>query len=198
MSDNDDDDGLICPITHEVFRDPVLAEDGRLYEREAITRWINEHGTSPFTRQVLDVNRLQPDDVVRKKAQCRQRLSVSYNRASNEVRLPPLRISRNIGFNNTVADTRQPRQPTHRSNCLHMWSSRNSTGSSSCQRNRLNFMICICFVCCMIIPTVVFAIVSAIPQSRTSFTTQQYTLSLRLCNRLNYSMFIRFTFCLLP
>ena len=49
--DDGDDEGLICPITQEYFRDPVLAEDGRLYEREAITRWINEHRTSPFTRQ---------------------------------------------------------------------------------------------------------------------------------------------------
>ena len=60
-----DDENLTCLITQEVFRDPVLAEDGRLYERATITRWINEHGTSPFTRQVLDVNRLQVDDQLR-------------------------------------------------------------------------------------------------------------------------------------
>ena len=29
-----DDDCLICPITLELFRDPVLAEDGHTYERE--------------------------------------------------------------------------------------------------------------------------------------------------------------------
>ena len=57
---SDDDDSLICPSTQEYFRDPVLAEYGRLYERAVITRCITEHGTSPLTR-------LQPDDEVRKK-----------------------------------------------------------------------------------------------------------------------------------
>ena len=65
---SDDDDNLICPITQEYFRDPVLAEDGHVYEREAITRWISEGGTSPFTRQVLNVNHLQPNDEVKKRA----------------------------------------------------------------------------------------------------------------------------------
>ncbi|CAF1551175.1 unnamed protein product, partial [Adineta steineri] len=37
----------------ELFRDPVIANDGHVYERVAITKWINEHGTSPFTRQPL-------------------------------------------------------------------------------------------------------------------------------------------------
>ena len=99
-----DGDSFICPITQEVFRDPVIAEDGRLYEREAITRWINEHGTSPFTRQVLDVNYLQPDDEVRKRADQRRRLSVSYNRESDQVQLPPIRSSTNTAdhLNNTV------------------------------------------------------------------------------------------------
>ena len=54
-----DDDSLIYLITHEYFRDPVLAEDEHSYEREAITRWIDEHGTSRFTRKGLDVNQLQ-------------------------------------------------------------------------------------------------------------------------------------------
>lgn len=30
---------LCCPITHELFIDPVLAEDGRTYEKEAITMY---------------------------------------------------------------------------------------------------------------------------------------------------------------
>ena len=51
-------DHFICPITLDVCRDPVLAEDGHVYERVAIVKWIEEQGTSPLTRQSLDVNDL--------------------------------------------------------------------------------------------------------------------------------------------
>ena len=36
----DTSNDLICPITLQLFRDPVLAGDGHVYEHEAITRWI--------------------------------------------------------------------------------------------------------------------------------------------------------------
>lgn len=42
---------FICPITRELFYDPVIAEDGYIYERIAIEKWINENGTSPMTRE---------------------------------------------------------------------------------------------------------------------------------------------------
>ena len=93
---NIDNDDLTCPITMELFHDPVIASDGRVYERAAITQWINEHGTSPFTRQPLQVNELQPDDHLRQLAARRRNPVVSYNVQHNTVTLPPLRIgSRN-------------------------------------------------------------------------------------------------------
>lgn len=98
MSD-DDDDSLTCPITLELFRDPVRAEDGRLYERKAITRWIHEHGTSPFTRQMLDINDLQPDDEVRKRAKLRRRATTAHTRKSDHNRLLSSRSRRNIRTN---------------------------------------------------------------------------------------------------
>ncbi|CAF4085472.1 unnamed protein product [Adineta steineri] len=52
---------LVCPITLRVFRDPVTAADGHTYERQAIVRWIKEHGTSPLTRQPLNIDDLMPD-----------------------------------------------------------------------------------------------------------------------------------------
>jgi hypothetical protein len=91
-----DNDELVCPITMEVFRDPVLAGDGRIYEREAITRWIFEHGTSPFTREPLQLDQLQPDDHLRQLALQRRNSSVSYNAQTNTVILPPLRNTRRI------------------------------------------------------------------------------------------------------
>ena len=50
----------ICPITLDVCRDPVLAGDGHIYERVAIIKWIEEQGTSPLTREPLDVIGLYP------------------------------------------------------------------------------------------------------------------------------------------
>jgi len=52
-------DNLICPITQELPLDPVLAEDGRIYERAAITQWIatqwifNVTHRSPFTNETM-------------------------------------------------------------------------------------------------------------------------------------------------
>ena len=44
---------MVCPITHEVFRDPVVASDGHTYERIAIERWLEAHNTSPVTNEAL-------------------------------------------------------------------------------------------------------------------------------------------------
>jgi hypothetical protein len=35
-----ENDEFICPRTRELFRGPVKAKDGHVYERQAITRWI--------------------------------------------------------------------------------------------------------------------------------------------------------------
>lgn len=55
---------LTCPLTFALLRDPVTAEDGRLYERGAIQRWLADHDTSPVTRQPMGA-RLLPAVQVR-------------------------------------------------------------------------------------------------------------------------------------
>ena len=41
---------LLCPISYDVFNDPVTAEDGHVYERRAIEEWYARgHRTSPMT-----------------------------------------------------------------------------------------------------------------------------------------------------
>ena len=35
-------DELLCPITQQLPVDPVMARDGRLYERAAIEEWIEK------------------------------------------------------------------------------------------------------------------------------------------------------------
>jgi len=86
-----ENDELICPRTRELFRDPVIAKDGHVYERQAITRWILEHGTSPLTRQPLQIKDLQSDDHLRNLARQRRNSTVSYNAQNDTVTLPPLR-----------------------------------------------------------------------------------------------------------
>ena len=83
-------DELICPITLELFRDPVKAKDGHVYERQAITRWILQHGTSPMTRQPLHINDLEADDRLKNLARARRTSTVSYSSNTDQVTLPPL------------------------------------------------------------------------------------------------------------
>ena len=44
---------FLCPITHEAMRDPVVAQDGHTYEREAIETWFGTQNTSPVTGLVV-------------------------------------------------------------------------------------------------------------------------------------------------
>ncbi|CAB9505327.1 Sel1 domain protein repeat-containing protein [Seminavis robusta] len=49
-------DDLICPISHELPWDPVIAMDGRVYERKCIEAYIQSHPhdlKSPITRQTM-------------------------------------------------------------------------------------------------------------------------------------------------
>ncbi|CAF0925132.1 unnamed protein product [Adineta steineri] len=67
-TDNSSDllDSLKCPITYEFFRDPVIGSDGHTYERENIVAWIKQHGSSPITREPMDLNSLRSNYIVKK------------------------------------------------------------------------------------------------------------------------------------
>jgi len=41
---------FFCPLTLQIFRKPVIAEDGFTYERTAITQWLETNSVSPMTR----------------------------------------------------------------------------------------------------------------------------------------------------
>ena len=50
------DDGaaeLLCPITQELPIDPVMAEDGRVYDRSAIEQWLATNQKSPHTNEPM-------------------------------------------------------------------------------------------------------------------------------------------------
>ena len=55
-------DELVCPITLEIMSDPVVAADGRTYERSAIEDWLaTGRQTSPLTNLPLENTTLRPN-----------------------------------------------------------------------------------------------------------------------------------------
>ncbi len=57
---------LICPITSQLFYEPVMTNDGLTYEGKAIHCWLAEHDTSPLTGQKLTSKDLIPNVVIEK------------------------------------------------------------------------------------------------------------------------------------
>lgn len=55
----------LCPITLSMMRDPVIAEDGHTYEREAITQWFATSNKSPKTNEPLYTMQLIPNIALR-------------------------------------------------------------------------------------------------------------------------------------
>jgi len=45
---------ISCPLTCDIFIDPVIASDSITYERHAIQQWYNKHHISPTTTERLD------------------------------------------------------------------------------------------------------------------------------------------------
>jgi len=58
-------DSLKCPITCELFRDPVIGQDGHTYERDDIITWLKRNGTSPITREPMSIESLRPNHTVK-------------------------------------------------------------------------------------------------------------------------------------
>jgi hypothetical protein len=46
-------DEFLCPITLALPLEPVLAEDGKVYEKDAIEAWLKEHQRSPVTNLAM-------------------------------------------------------------------------------------------------------------------------------------------------
>ena len=55
----------LCPITKQPMSDPVVAQDGQTYQRDAIEYWLKDHGTSPLTGQALGHKQLTPNLLLR-------------------------------------------------------------------------------------------------------------------------------------
>ena len=57
---------LTCPITHMMFVDPVVDNDGNTWERTAIERAIDTTGVSPLTRRQMSKSELRPNRDIRR------------------------------------------------------------------------------------------------------------------------------------
>ena len=82
---------LQCPITGQLFADPVVANDGHTYERDAIVQWIRLHKTSPMTREHVSVEKLNPNRIVKKmvdefRAECKRKRLIYKYRLDIEVK----------------------------------------------------------------------------------------------------------------
>ena len=51
---------LSCPLTLDMFVDPVTTPYGHTFERKAIVEWVQETNQCPLTRQPLSVDALTP------------------------------------------------------------------------------------------------------------------------------------------
>ena len=53
----------LCPITHELMKDPVVCGDGFTYERAAIEAWLRnkKHPVSPMTGEPVDPKAIIPN-----------------------------------------------------------------------------------------------------------------------------------------
>ena len=59
---------LVCPLTLEIFTDPLTSKYGHSFEREAILEWIATHNqVCPLTRKPLSPSMLFPNAKLRLK-----------------------------------------------------------------------------------------------------------------------------------
>jgi hypothetical protein len=57
-------EGYYCPITFELIHHPVIDPEGTTYEKNAISAWIQGHGSSPFTRTPLTIEEMRDNTVI--------------------------------------------------------------------------------------------------------------------------------------
>ena len=58
---------IVCPLTKQVFVDPVIVSDGHTYERAAITNLVARDQLSPLDGSVLE-ERFYPNVMLRQKS----------------------------------------------------------------------------------------------------------------------------------
>lgn len=59
MNSSNIPNSFICPITTSIMIEPVIDNEGNSYEKSAITKWLDNHTTSPITRNFLSLSHLK-------------------------------------------------------------------------------------------------------------------------------------------
>jgi hypothetical protein len=96
------DGELTCPITHELFVDPVFCTgDGQTYERSAIEKYLKHNTKSPISRLELQSTEIWPNFHARKLADMHRQGGDPEGR-SNETQvvkkqIPPATLRRDLG-----------------------------------------------------------------------------------------------------
>lgn len=58
-------ESFLCPIGLEIMSDPVILPDGHSYDRAALIKWLQVNNTSPATRQVVSLDDIRPNWMLR-------------------------------------------------------------------------------------------------------------------------------------
>ena len=80
-------EAFLCPITHEILQDPVVASDGHTYSRAAIANWYERRQRSPrspLTNAPLPTTDLLPNHTMRK--------AIEEIRAQQPLAIDPARV----------------------------------------------------------------------------------------------------------
>ncbi|KAL9235624.1 hypothetical protein vseg_010369 [Gypsophila vaccaria] len=79
---------FLCPLSKQLFRDPVVVASGQTYDRAFIQKWLNSgHRICPLTQQVLSHSLLTPNYLVREMISqwCKSQGYESPNLVTNNV-----------------------------------------------------------------------------------------------------------------
>jgi len=56
---------FLCPLSHKMMKNPVVAPDGHTYEKKVILKWLESSPVSPLTNQPMGNIVLKPDTILR-------------------------------------------------------------------------------------------------------------------------------------
>ena len=92
-----DSQNFICPITREVFKNPVIIDDGNTYEKEAILKYLDDHDISPITRQPVNKSICIPNRAIKSTIENAHQNNILFEIPTNKSVQ-----TRNISYNENI------------------------------------------------------------------------------------------------
>jgi hypothetical protein len=103
-------DELCCPLSMQIFLNPVSLPCGTIVEREVIEKWITEHGNCPFTRQPLNLKDLNSEKNLKSNEAMQKKVSDFFTQHKNHPFIDEIKEKKQYQLQNYTA---QPSHPTH-------------------------------------------------------------------------------------